>query len=129
MVFPNIPIIFIRFTLKNARCNRKLLDEFFHTRILEVGIKFSMKTFYHLDTLKPVKEKTLSYVMPITLHLKRELGMSISRDEPTDLCSQVRKLPVFPTCTIWRDQIQISLSTSSVIFENCLTYLNTFLHL
>lgn len=47
---PNIPIMFIRLTPKNARWNGKRLDEIFHTRILEVGIEFSMNTCYHLDT-------------------------------------------------------------------------------
>ena len=59
---PNIPIMFVRLTPKNARWNGKRFDGIFHTRKLEVGIEFSMNTCYHLDTSKQIKQKTLSSV-------------------------------------------------------------------
>ena len=49
MVLSSDPVIFIRPFHNDARCNRKLLDEFFYT-ILEIGIRFSKKACHHLDT-------------------------------------------------------------------------------
>lgn len=58
-VLSSVPIIFIRLIRKDARCNRKFLDEYFHTIILEMGIRFPKKACHHLDTLKQIKQKTV----------------------------------------------------------------------
>ena len=57
---------------KNSNFNRKLLDTFSQTIILEIGIKFSMKDCYHLGTLKQIMQKTLPYVEQTNYSLPEE---------------------------------------------------------